>query len=95
VRLTGDATLPRELWVRLNPYGYLVVTLFRKEAHLEPARSIAFICLKMDEKCRLDRSERGEYTLWVGDAGFDLTQDEAGEIHATFAPLGLKSAYQP
>jgi hypothetical protein len=92
LKLTGDVTLPRELWVRLNPYGYLVVSIYRRGSHLEPARSIAFIILKVGE-CHLQRSERGEYTLRVGEALFDVTQKEAAQMHATFAPLGLKSAF--
>jgi hypothetical protein len=88
VRLTGDATLPRELSIGLDRHGHFTAHIISKRY-----RSIAFAYHKLSE-CSLRVNHKGEYSINIDHACFDVTPKEAAEIHATFAPLGLKSAFK-
>jgi hypothetical protein len=85
LRLKGDASLPRELSIGLDRHGHFTAHIISKRY-----RSIAFAYHKMSE-CQLRVDQNGEYSLLVDHAAFDVTPKEAAEIHATFAPIGLKS----
>jgi hypothetical protein len=81
----------RELLIRLSFWGDLCVSVYARKRTIGSG-SLAFAYREI-AKCRLDNE--GGWSLWVGNANFTVTPKEADEIHATFAPLGLKSAFTP
>ncbi len=94
--LKGDKTLPRQLVLTLGD-GQFTAQAFAPEPYPN-YRSIGFAYHPF-KGCRMDaRVEVNDclfYTVWVGDACFDVTAQEAAEIHSTFAPLGLRSPFVP
>ncbi len=92
----GETSLPRQLVLTYSTFDYLCAAVYaRSKKARMTLRTIAYAHLKMHE-CRLELdSAEEEYTLWVGHTAFDVTRAEAATIHATFAPLGLKSKYAP
>lgn len=88
--LKGDASLRRRLIIwfdRRNAWLTVHVLSAR-------SRTVAFVSPKLSE-CRLEVDPRGDYQLRADLTIFDVTPKEAAKIHATFAPLGLKSGFQP
>ncbi|MDR5728042.1 MAG: hypothetical protein RB191_11515 [Terriglobia bacterium] len=82
--LNGKTEFPRTLWISAGLH-HMTVALYTESQ--KPRTRIVFATVKLED-CYLALDKYAS-ALWVGSAAFDVTEEEARQIRATFEPLGL------